>query len=470
MSWAPNPRVSSITHYQIGLPMALSTHLLVEKYTMSAPRYTSYPSALQFSEAFDETSFLSDLRAQKEPIAVYIHLPFCRSMCWFCGCTKIITRRQESADRYLDYLAKELHLWQEHIRHVTMDQIHFGGGTPNFLTVPQIDRLNALIKCYLPLSPQVQISVELSPDQLDEGQVQAFARLGATRASIGVQDTSPLVQKAVNRIQPQSRNLETIQWLRAAGFESINLDLIYGLPHQTEASFAHTIEQVLELQPDRIALFNYAHVPWLKPSQKVFASNVFPNAMLKLALFQTSSQRLQDAGYTYIGLDHFAKHEDELAKAWRSGNIKRDFQGYSVREGQLILGLGMSSVSQSDNAYRQNHKSLKAYEAPIDAGRLPLAKGVTLTPDDKIRRHIINQLMCKLELEFSALDDELGIDTKMYLKQDLAGLQSLVDDGIVLLHSSGIKVTATGRLFLRNVAMQFDAYREQQEGRCSQTV
>jgi oxygen-independent coproporphyrinogen-3 oxidase len=391
-------------------------------------------------------------------------------MCWFCGCNKIITRNQENADRYLDYLAKELQLWQPHIRHIKIDQIHFGGGTPNFLTVPQIDRLNALIKCYLPVLTKVQVSVELSPDQLDEGQVKAFARLGATRASIGVQDTSPVVQKAVNRIQPQSCNVNAMQWLRDEGFDSINLDLIYGLPYQTEASFAQTIEQVLELKPDRIALFNYAHVPWFKPSQKIFASDVFPNPMLKLAIFQSSCLRLQEAGYTYIGLDHFAKQDDELAKAWRNGEVKRDFQGYSARQATTILGLGMSSVSQSENAYRQNYKDLKDYQSALDAGRLPLAKGITLTWDDRIRRHIINHLMCNLELEFKVLDLELGIDTEAYLAKDFAGLQTLIEDGIVLSHSGGIKVTDTGRLFLRNVAMQFDAYREQQEGRCSQTV
>lgn len=447
--------------------MTLPTSALIDKYGLAAPRYTSYPSALQFDDSFEETPFLMDLQAQKGDIAVYIHLPFCRSMCWFCGCNKIITRNQENADRYLDYLAKELQLWRPHISHNTVGQIHFGGGTPNFLTVAQIDRLNALIKCYLPVQPGVEISVELSPDQLDEGQVQAFARLGATRASIGVQDTSPVVQQAVNRIQPQSCNIEAIGWLRKAGFNSINVDLIYGLPHQTEVSFSKTIEQVLALDPDRIALFNYAHVPWFKPAQKVFASDVFPNPMLKLAIFNASRARLEAAGYCYIGLDHFAKQDDELAKAWQLGQVKRDFQGYSARQSTAILGLGMSAVSQSEHAYRQNHKDLKAYEAALDSGVLPLAKGLSLTDDDRIRRHVINQLMCNLELQYKVLDNELGIDVKAYLDRDIAGLRSLVADGIVSTQETGIKVTDTGRLFLRNVAMQFDAYREQQEGRCS---
>ncbi|MDP6189884.1 MAG: oxygen-independent coproporphyrinogen III oxidase, partial [Gammaproteobacteria bacterium] len=376
---------------------------LIDKYGLAGPRYTSYPSALQFADGFQDSQYLQDVRAQSEPISVYIHLPFCHTMCWFCGCNKIVTRKQDKADRYLDYLAKEMLLWRAQLTTVKVSQIHFGGGTPNFLSPKQIDRLNALLRCYLPLTPDVEISVELSPDFLTKEQVMAFARLGAKRASIGIQDTSPVVQEAVNRPQPMAYNRNAVNWLREAGFTSINVDLIYGLPHQTRDSFKQTIQEVLELQPDRFALFNYAHVPWFKPTQKVFASDIFPDPMAKLDIFQDSRVALESAGYTFIGLDHFAKADDELTQAWNQGKLQRDFQGYSVTESKAILGMGLSSVSQSPKAYRQNHKDLSAYEAALDAGQLPLSKGVTLTVDDDIRRTVINRLMCQLELDFAAL-------------------------------------------------------------------
>lgn len=443
---------------------------LIDKYGLSGPRYTSYPSALHFADDFHESLFLQDLKDQQAPISVYIHLPFCRTMCWFCGCNKIITRKQDKADRYLDYLAKEMLLWRSQLTDVKVGQIHFGGGTPNFLNPKQIDRLNALLRCYLPLTPDVEISVELSPDVLTEDQVWAFARLGAKRASIGIQDTSPVVQEAVNRPQPMECNLNAVKWLREAGFKSINVDLIYGLPHQNRDSFKQTIEDVLTLSPDRFALFNYAHVPWFKPTQKVFASDVFPNPMDKIEIFQDSRAALEAAGYAFIGLDHFAKHDDELAKAWNNGKLKRDFQGYSVTEAQAILGIGLSSVSQSPNAYRQNIKELDEYEAALDAGHLPFAKGIALTEDDGIRRTVINRLMCQLKLDFVALSKELNIDFDDYFATSLADMQALVTDGFVEFTDSGLAVTELGRLFLRNIAMQFDAYRDRQVGRCSQTL
>ena len=443
---------------------------LIDKYGLAGPRYTSYPSALHFADDFQESQFLQDLQAQQAPISVYIHLPFCRTMCWFCGCNKIVTRKQDKADRYLDYLAKELLLWRSQLSDVKVGQIHFGGGTPNFLNAQQIDRLNALLRCYLPLTPEVEISAELSPDILTEDQVWAFARLGAKRASIGIQDTSPMVQEAVNRPQPMQCNSNAVRWLRAAGFTSINVDLIYGLPHQNRASFKQTIEDVLQLEPDRFALFNYAHVPWFKPTQKVFASDIFPNPMGKLEIFQDSRETLENAGYTFIGLDHFAKHEDELAKAWHKGRLQRDFQGYSVTESKAILGIGLSSVSQSPKAYRQNHKKLADYEATLDAGQLPLAKGLALTEDDGIRRTVINRLMCQLQLDFAEISDQLGIDFADYFETSLVDMQELVTDGIVEMTDTGLQVTKLGRFFLRNIAMQFDAYRERQAGRCSQTL
>ncbi|MDP6968310.1 MAG: oxygen-independent coproporphyrinogen III oxidase [Gammaproteobacteria bacterium] len=443
---------------------------LINKYGLAGPRYTSYPSALQFADGFQDSQYLQDVKAQQDPISVYIHLPFCHTMCWFCGCNKIVTRKQDKADRYLDYLAKEMLLWRGQLQHVQVSQIHFGGGTPNFLTPKQIDRLNALLRCYLPITPDVKISVELSPDWLTKEQVLAFARLGAKRASIGVQDTSPVVQEAVNRPQPMACNHNAVKWLREAGFTSINVDLIYGLPHQTRDSFKQTIQEVLELEPDRFALFNYAHVPWFKPTQKVFASDIFPDPMAKLDIFQDSRAALESAGYTFIGLDHFAKADDELTQAWNQGKLQRDFQGYSVTESKAILGIGLSSVSQSPKAYRQNHKDLSAYEAALDAGQLPLSKGVTLTADDDIRRTVINRLMCQLELDFAALSKELNIDFTAYFASSLQDMQALIDDEIVALTDTGLVVTELGRLFLRNIAMQFDAYREKQTGRCSQTL
>lgn len=435
---------------------------LIRKYNQPAPRYTSYPTALRFQplgELGGGRALLEGMERSTGPLSLYFHLPFCRSLCWFCGCAKVISSNGHMADRYLDALEKEVALYRPLIRRGREAvQLHFGGGTPNFLSAAQIDRLARLVHGNFAFANGAELSVELDPRTLSREKVHAFQRLGVNRASIGVQDVNPEVQRAIHRIQPSEMNRSAVAMLREAGVGSLNLDLIYGLPLQTPQSFEATLEEALSYDPDRLAIFSYAHVPWSKPAQKILERGDLPDAETKIDILQMIVALMSARGYVHIGMDHFAKADDPLAKAQRAGELQRNFQGYSLHADVEICAFGMSSISQSADSYRQNCKDLDAYYAKLDKGELPLERGYVLTRDDHVRRDTIMRLMCDLELDFDARGAARGIDFRAYFRDSLESLRPLEADGLVRLSRDGLSVTPLGRLLIRNVALRFDAY------------
>ena len=435
---------------------------LIRKYSIPGPRYTSYPPATKFTElaSLDLDEALSaDNQRGAGPISLYFHLPFCETRCWFCGCNTVITRRRDSASEYLDDLAREMRLTAARMdcsRPVT--QIHLGGGTPTFFPPDELRRLGALIHELFPnRAPDCEFGVEIDPRRIREDHVHALREIGANRASLGIQDTNPRVQLAIHRIQPQSMNEQAFQWLSAARFDSINVDLIYGLPLQTPATFARTISDVLQLDPDRLSVFSYAHVPWIKPAQKIFDDREqLPDAEAKLAMFAVAHERLTAAGYVDIGLDHFARPNDELAVAQREGTLHRNFQGYSTRGGVSLYAFGISSISSTPDTYRQNFKTLDTWRAALDAGRLPVERGLRLSAEDVRRRTIIMRLMCDRRLDFAAMSRALHVDFADTYAREIASLTDLSDDGLLVRTRTGIEVTRLGLPLLRVLAMRFD--------------
>ncbi|ATC65741.1 oxygen-independent coproporphyrinogen III oxidase [Nibricoccus aquaticus] len=449
---------------------------LIKKYAAAAPRYTSYPPATQFTADLPairfEDAIAEDNATGVRPLSLYIHLPFCESRCWYCGCTTVITRNKSAADTYLDDLAREIALYNLHLdssRRVV--QLHLGGGTPTFFTARQLDRLGELLRCYFQFDKDAEISVEIDPRRLSWDQVEALVRLGARRASLGIQDTDRRVQLAIHRHQPHALNEQAFTWLRAAGFSSINVDLIYGLPLQTVDSFDRTLDDVLGLEPDRLSVFGYAHVPWLKPSQNIFDERgQLPDAETRLALWQLAHQRLTSARYIDIGLDHFARPQDELAVAQREQTLHRNFQGYSTRAGASVYAFGMSAISSIGNVYFQNARSLTDYHDALQAGRLPVQRGLRLTDEDARRRTLIMRLMCDRRLDFRRLSADLGIDVRQIYATELASLDDLERDGAVELSETELRVTSRGAPLLRVIAQRFDAYHVPSTGRHSQAI
>lgn len=437
---------------------------LVKKYNVPGPRYTSYPTALQFREDIPAEALLSmmreDVAAGGNEVSVYVHIPFCRKLCWYCGCTTVPATDSAAADRYLDALEKEARLRRQALgENIILKQLHFGGGTPSALTPEQIDRISAILHREFIFAEDAEISVEIDPRTASRDVVSAFRRLGCTRASLGVQDMDPKVQVAIHRVQPEEIVRETVALLRELGYSSVNFDLIYGLPYQTEESYAKTLDSVLSLSPDRLSVFSYAHVPWIKPQQKLLEkTGAFPSPDEKLGLLKSVIERLTRSGYVYIGMDHFAKEGDELAVALRERRLQRNFEGYSTHAGLPIVGLGMSSISQSSRTFIQNQKTLKEYEDDIFSGTLPITKGLILTEEDCRRREIIMRIMCDLQLDSGAMSERLGCDFEKEYAAELEKLKPLVADGLVEFAAPGIRVTQTGRLFIRNIAMAFDAY------------
>lgn len=437
---------------------------LIRKYSVPGPRYTSYPPATQFTTELAplalETAIQQDNARGAGPLSLYFHLPFCESRCWFCGCNTVITRRRESADDYLGWLIREVRLTARLMDpQRPVSQIHFGGGTPTFFPPDELRRLGALIHEHFLVTPDCEFSVEVDPRRLTREHVQALQDIGANRASLGIQDTNPAVQLAVHRIQPQALNQQAFAWLREAGFGSINVDLIYGLPLQTADSFARTIDDVLTLDPDRLSVFGYAHVPWIKPAQKIFEKNHdLPSAEDRLAMFAVARQKLTDAGYLDVGLDHFAKPGDELAAAALSGGLHRNFQGYSTRAGASLYAFGISSISQTADTFRQNYKTLPEWQDALAAGRLPIEKGYRLSDEDQRRRTIIMSIMCARKLDFAALSAALQVDFERTYAAELATLEDLIADGVLQREATGLSVTEAGLPLLRVIAMKFDAY------------
>lgn len=447
---------------------------LARKYSKPGPRYTSYPTALHFTPEIERAELLAELGPRPgEPLSLYFHLPFCESLCWFCGCTTVITRNRSLADNYIDLLEREMDTARPQFgedRYV--NQLHFGGGTPNFLSADQLQRLIQAIHERFTLADDGEFSVELDPRQLGQEQVEAFREGGFNRASFGVQDCNPAVQKAVHRVQPSDLNRQAIRWLRDAGFHSLNLDLIYGLPGQTPESFADTLDEVIAYAPDRFAVFSYAHVPWMKPAQKILERNPLPDPDAKLAMLDVAVNKLAAAGFEYIGMDHFAKSDDDLVRARQAGELQRNFQGYSTCAGVDIAAFGMSGIGQSRRSYRQNAKDLAGYRASVEAGELPLERGLILSRDDEIRRAAIHGILCDLAIDFAAFGSRWKIDFKEYFGTAIADLQPLAEDGLVVVEDGAITVTSAGRFFLRNIAMAFDGYLREsaQSKRYSRTV
>ncbi len=446
---------------------------LIKKYNQPVPRYTSYPTALKFCIIDDAESRHALCRDSEDdsPLSLYFHLPFCNSLCWFCGCTKIISTDSNLADVYIDYLEKEMDLVKPFLgKDRQVAQLHFGGGTPNFLTPQQLDRLTQAIHSRFDFASDAEKSVELDPRTLTQEKVEALQRLGVNRASIGVQDVNPEVQVAIHRIQSTKTNLDTIKWLKECGIDKLNIDLIYGLPCQTVESFSETLDEVIGYDPDRFALFSYAHVPWSKPAQKILERSSLPSAEEKIGMLTESMKRFKKAGYCHIGMDHFTKQNDSLAVAQRAKTLQRNFQGYSLYKDAQICGFGISAISQTRKTYRQNFKDLETYYKFLDEVRCPVERGYLLSKEDIRRRRIIMRLMCDMELDYHKMGQELELDFKSAYAKELKRLEPLAKDGLVVLYNKGFQVTDIGRLLIRNIASVFDAYLGKKDTQYSKAV
>ena len=451
-------------------PITTSQDLIL-KYNLPGPRYTSYPTALQFTNKADVPALLDDSEKEDGPISLYFHLPFCESLCWFCGCNTVITTDHSKAGIYLDFIEKEIDLFVPRLRPGRqVVQMHFGGGTPNFLEPSRIRRLGDYILKNFQFDPKGEYSVELDPRWITRDHLIAFREMGVNRASFGVQDCNPDVQKAINRIQPRELNECLLDWLRREQFASINIDLIYGLPLQTVDTFSETLDEILEYDPDRLAIFSYAHVPQLKSAQKILEKAGLPDPRVKMEILTMTIEKLTSAGYVFIGMDHFAKPDDELALAQQNKSLQRNFQGYSTRAGPEICAFGVSAISQTTRSYRQNHKMISHYYEAIERGELPIERGYRLSHDDHIRRETIMRLMCDLSLDFKSLSSKLDIDFRDYYAKELDEMSALEEDGLVHISQDKLEVSELGRLLIRNIAMLFDAYLDLGKDRFSKTI
>lgn len=431
---------------------------LLQKYSKPGPRYTSYPTAPAFKKNYSSQTRFESLKQAGDDISLYFHLPFCDTLCYFCGCTMLVSNNRNHIGEYLDYLGREIKMTSEAIGDRNVIQLHWGGGTPTHLLPEEIRKLGESIHKHFRIADDAEISVEIDPREVTRDHIQALADAGFRRASIGVQDMDERVQRAINRIQPENITRQVIEWCRELGFESMNIDLIYGLPLQTQDSFANTLERVLLLKPDRLALYNFAFVPWLKPQQKLIHIEDLPESEEKLLLFADATNRFLESGYEYIGMDHFAKPDDELAKARDEGTLQRNFQGYSTRAGKDLVGLGMSAISHIGGAFSQNAKDLPSYYEKLRHEEFPVVSGLDMTDDDLIREYVIMRLMCDLKIDKVQIDKKFGIDFDRYFSSSLQEMAALESDGLVIGTPSAIIITKKGRFFLRNIAMCFDAY------------
>ena len=444
--------------------------VLIRSYDVSGPRYTSYPSADRFVEAFGEPSLGQWLAKRNiggisQPLAVYVHLPFCDTVCYYCGCNKVVTRDHSRSAKYINYLEKELALLEPLLAGShEICELHWGGGTPTFLSHDEMAQLVASLDRRFKRTARTECSIEVDPRKVAAGTMKFLAGLGFNRVSVGVQDFDPAVQRAVNRIQSEEVTRRVTEEAREAGFRSVNFDLIYGLPKQTLDSFNRTLDRVLDLAPDRIALYSYAHLPRLFMPQRRIAPDDLPTPEAKLQIMTLAIGRLTRAGYLYIGMDHFARERDDLAQAQALGQLKRSFQGYSTHLAD-ILGLGVSAIGQLGPTYYQNAKDLDAYYASLDAGRLPVARGIELTPDDLVRRAVIQALTCHFRLSIESIELAYLVDFRKYFAVELAILRRLERDGLVELESDWITVTPRGRLLVRAICMVFDRYLREREAR-----
>ncbi|HEY9268261.1 MAG TPA: oxygen-independent coproporphyrinogen III oxidase [Methylotenera sp.] len=448
----------------INSAIPLLTPETIQKFDVSGPRYTSYPTADRFVEAFTEDAYKLTLDQRRVgglalPLSIYVHIPFCENLCFYCACNKIITKHHERSVEYLGYLSKEIDL---HVKHLgvgqTISQLHLGGGSPTFFSDNELSELMATIKRSFTLAPGGEYSIEIDPRTVDEKRLAHIASLGFNRLSFGVQDFDPEVQKAVHRIQPAEQVFSLVEAARALKFDSVNVDLIYGLPKQTSESFKKTLEQVVALKPERIALYAYAHLPERFKPQRRIDSYELPAASDKIAMLSNALSTFVDAGYVYIGMDHFALPTDALAIAKRQGRLHRNFQGYSTQPDCDLIGLGVSSIGRIGATYSQNAKTLEEYYDFLNQGRFPVVRGLALSRDDLVRRAVIMALMCQGSLQYESIELAYMIDFKSYFAAELEALKELEKSGMVVLEDAGIQVTDFGWFFVRAVAMLFDRY------------
>ena len=444
---------------------------LISKYNINGPRYTSYPTALALSSNFDPAQIQAAIKQSPSDLSLYLHIPFCHKLCYYCGCNKVITRHQHKADTYLDALAQEMALYAPLLQNKQINQLHLGGGTPTFLTEVQLSRLMALLHDNFTINSDAEISIEIDPRSCSDDKLRHLRMLGFNRVSFGVQDLDEKVQIAINRVQDTDLIRHQVQLSRELGFSSINLDLIYGLPFQQPASFTETVDEIIRLNPHRISLFSYAHIPERFAAQRKIANSSLPDAPLKLELMQLAIERFVAAGYQFIGMDHFARPDDALAKAQQAGKLQRNFQGYTTAGQDALIGLGVSSISQVSGVLWQNSKELPAYYAAISKGQLPTERGFSLNADDKIRAALISQIICHFELDIEAFSQQWHLESFWhYFAEALEQLQPFMEDGLVEVYAGRIKVTASGRLWVRSICACFDAYLTQGQQRYSKVV
>ncbi|MCT7563396.1 oxygen-independent coproporphyrinogen III oxidase [Aliarcobacter butzleri] len=432
------------------------------KYSKPGPRYTSYPTAPEFSEAFTQDDLKEFYKNQSDdrPLSLYIHMPFCRSACYFCGCNTIFTSKEDKKTRYIDYLKKELNILKNHLntkRVVT--QMHFGGGTPTFFSPSQLEVVITAIKeIFLNFSPDAEISCEVDPRYFTVEHMNVLKAGGCNRLSFGVQDLDEEVQKTIHRIQPFELTQNVIKIAREAGIHSINTDLIYGLPYQTRESFKKTLEQMITLNTDRFAVFNYAHVPWLMKTMRKFDETTFPKPEVKLEMLKDTIDFFTSNGYKMVGMDHFAKPEDELFKAIEKGELHRNFQGYTTKGGADLIGIGLTSIGNGVDYYAQNFKELEPWENAIDNGDLPVYKGYRLSDDDMLRQFVIMELMSNFSLNIKRVEEEFKINFKEYFDDAIKALKEFEDAQLLKITDNKIEVSQTGSMLIRNICMPFDAY------------
>ena len=443
---------------------------LLKKYDKAGPRYTSYPTAPYFHEGIGATEYLDHVRHDNNNIkdrdlSLYFHIPFCDTLCYFCGCNMMVTRNQDKIEQYIEYLEKEIVLLKQNIDDDRkIRQLHWGGGTPTHLSPDQIRRLGGVIHKYFDFKEDAEVGVEIDPRELTRDHMVALSEVGFNRCSMGIQDFDPKVQKTVNRIQPESVTSDAVGWSKELGFTSLNLDLMYGLPYQNYKTYSETIDTVLKMNPDRLAVFNYAHLPNMIKHQQLIKEEWLPSGDQKLELLKLSIEKLNDAGYIYIGMDHFAKPDDELTVAMQNGTLYRNFQGYSTHAGINLFAIGITGIGMLSDIYVQNYKKLDDYYKALDNNTLPVMRGVTLNEDDQLRREVITELMCNFKLDKQRFESKYKIQFDTYFADALTNLKSLEDDGLIVLGKEQLKVTDIGRLLIRNIALNFDYYLMKKQG------
>ena len=432
------------------------------KYSKPGPRYTSYPTALEFNDSYKYDEYIQKLESQdsSRPLSLYFHLPFCRNACYFCGCSVVFTSKEDKMIRYMEYLKRELSILTKHLdvkREVL--QMHFGGGTPTFFTAPQLKEIIDEIKKIFPnFRSDAEISCEIDPRHINEAQMKVMNEAGFNRVSFGIQDFNEKVQIAVHRVQPYEITKAAMDLARKYKMHSVNVDLIYGLPYQTLETFKETLRLALTLSPDRFAVFNYAHVPWMKKTMRKIDETTLPRPDEKLAIMQYTIDFLTSNGYNMVGMDHFAKPEDELFKAIEKGELHRNFQGYTTKGGADLIGVGLTSIGEGVDSYNQNLKDMKEYESAIDSGRLPFERGVVLGEDDQIRQFVIMELMSNFKLDIKRFEQLYNVNFKDYFADAIEALAPFVEEDLLILNDEKIECSQTGTLLIRNICMPFDAY------------